>query len=427
MRKLKILLVGYLPPHMGGIEIGGVASLVLGWAESLSAMREFDVVLAAPITPHYADGRTCIREKGYTIMYERHEFYHLLRHHRWDRLVFPLGARVLRALNSRWFGGTTVKDLEMSRIIRDVKPDVVNIHTFFEEAQSVIRNTPSHARVITSVHGIQLNHTTLDDLPLEERNHYYRLTRDILAKSDYVAFSSSYNEEYARTNGLLDGSTNCGVLHDGVDTAFFAPSDKSAARAQLGINPSGNVVLFVGNLMPRKSCHHLIEAFSLLSPELRSTSQLIIVGTGPEGHALRTLATSLSIQDRILFVGQVTNRNEVRDWFRLADVFVLPSRSEGLAISVLEAMACGIPVVSCAPSIGVYENLVHGETCLLADYGSVSQLRTHITRILEDKAFAASISHRARDLVVNEYNWTVRAGELRDLIRGLESVAISRR
>jgi teichuronic acid biosynthesis glycosyltransferase TuaC len=129
------------------------------------------------------------------------------------------------------------------------------------------------------------------------------------------------------------------VLH-GVDLELFHPVDRAAVRARLGL--SGTVLLSVGHATPRKGHHLAIEALRDL-PE----ATLMIAGDGwYEGH-LHELAVSLRVEDRVRFLGQV-EQEDLKDYYSAADALVLASSREGIANVLLEAMACGAPVIATA-------------------------------------------------------------------------------
>jgi len=128
------------------------------------------------------------------------------------------------------------------------------------------------------------------------------------------------------------------VLRNGVDLEIFQPADRAAARAKYGL--TGRVVLSVGHLIRRKAHHLVIEALTLLPDET-----LLIAGSGPEKAALRALCLRLGVAERVHFLGQLPHA-ELAELYSAADVLVLASEREGWANVLLEAMACGTPVVA---------------------------------------------------------------------------------
>ena len=138
--------------------------------------------------------------------------------------------------------------------------------------------------------------------------------------------------------------SNVHVLYNGVDTSIFSPESRSESRATLGFSTYSPLLLFVGNLKASKGCLDLLEAF----PALLAThplARLVYVGTGAARAALLARAEALGCLDRVEIAGAVAHA-ELGDWFRAADLLCLPSHNEGVPNVVLEAMACGTPVVA---------------------------------------------------------------------------------
>ncbi|MCM3563267.1 glycosyltransferase family 4 protein [Hydrogenophaga intermedia] len=130
------------------------------------------------------------------------------------------------------------------------------------------------------------------------------------------------------------------TLRNGVDLERFVPEDRSVARERLGLPVQGRYLLSVGHLIERKGHHIAIEALASL-PGVT----LLIAGAGPEEGALKTLAARLGVADRVRWAG-VVPQTELKWWYSAADVLALCSSREGWANVLLEAMACGTPVIA---------------------------------------------------------------------------------
>lgn len=128
------------------------------------------------------------------------------------------------------------------------------------------------------------------------------------------------------------------VLRNGVDLAAFCPVDRDAARTRLGL--SGRVLLSVGLLIERKGHHLIIDAMRAM-PDCT----LLIAGAGPERAALESQAKQAGVADKIRFLGEVPH-GTLHEVYAAADAVVLASSREGWANVLLEAMACGTPVVA---------------------------------------------------------------------------------
>jgi teichuronic acid biosynthesis glycosyltransferase TuaC len=151
----------------------------------------------------------------------------------------------------------------------------------------------------------------------------------------------------AVSGGLADDIAALGVPREritihrtGLDRAVFRPLDKAECRAKLGLPLGKPVLATVGALIPRKGQRFAIEALAELPEAI-----LVLAGAGGDEAELRRLAASLGLTERVHFLGAVPH-GELPVVLSAADVFVLPTASEGLANAWVEALACGTPVVT---------------------------------------------------------------------------------
>jgi glycosyltransferase involved in cell wall biosynthesis len=154
------------------------------------------------------------------------------------------------------------------------------------------------------------------------------------------------------------------VVGNGVDIARFHPVDRAAARARFGLPPAAKVVVSVGGLVERKGMHRVIDCLPSLIERHPNLHYLIVGGASPEGDnraELEAQVARLGLTDRVHFTGSLPP-DELKWPLSAADVFVLSTRNEGWANVFLEAMACGLPVVTtdvggnaevvCRPELG---------------------------------------------------------------------------
>ena len=138
------------------------------------------------------------------------------------------------------------------------------------------------------------------------------------------------------------------LIHEAVDHDLFKPGDAAAARAQVAsYGVTKPFVLFVSSMWPYKNCDGLLRAWALARGEL-GDRQLAIVGPVRDekyGALLHSLTAELGIADDVVFVGGIPLEQTVR-FYQAADVFVYPSFNETFGLPILEAMACGCPVVT---------------------------------------------------------------------------------
>jgi len=179
-----------------------------------------------------------------------------------------------------------------------------------------------------------------------------------------------------------------------------AAEDVRALRERLGIIENEAVILSVGRLSKEKAHADLIKAFKQLceaNPDLNF--KLVIVGDGPEREPLESAAAQSGVSQRIIFAGQVT---DVRPFYAMSDVFVLPSLTEGSPNVLLEAMAASVPVVATAVG-GVPEIVENEESALLVPANDPASLAAAIARVLTDQDLAQRLTAHAAELVATRY------------------------
>jgi teichuronic acid biosynthesis glycosyltransferase TuaC len=173
------------------------------------------------------------------------------------------------------------------------------------------------------------------------------------------------------------------VIENGIDPEVFRPLDRIEARRSLGLPKYGPLLVSVGTLAPRKGFHLVMEAMVKLKRRWPTLRFAVIGGDGPEGAMgaeLRQLAAKLKLETQVIFPGP-RRREELAVWYSAADLFVLATAHEGCPNVVLEALACGTPVVA-TPVGNIPELLDSPETGLVVER-SVEAIAAGLDRALE--------------------------------------------
>lgn len=218
------------------------------------------------------------------------------------------------------------------------------------------------------------------------------------------------NAELLRPQGRAGRRTD--VIPSGVDTDVFRPPVAVAdGKRRLGIAAERPIIGTVGRLEPRKGTATLLAAFAALRGGGRHDAALVIVGDGPLRTELAAEAQRLGITPHVQFLG---DRGEVLGVLEALDVFVLPSRTEGMSNALLEAMATARPVVATAVG-GTPEVVAEGASGLLVPADEPATMAAAITRLLDDAALAARLGAAARQTVEARYG-------AKSMVRRLEAV-----
>ena len=267
--------------------------------------------------------------------------------------------------------------------VRSAAPDIVQTHGAKGHFLARVSGLPQLARWIAFHHGF-----TSVDLKDAFYNHLCRWS--LLEAPHIVTVCRAFAVELGR---LGISQSRILVQHNSVEPFPPRPAAESASlREQLGIPPSAKTLLVIGRLSSEKGHADLVEAFALLSPAAGIRTRLVIVGSGVERGFLERRAQELGLGGRILFTGQQEN---VAPYYGIANLFVLPSHSEGSPNVLLEAMAAGLPIVTTAAG-GAVELVRDEESALVVPPRSPQALSRAMGRLLADELLAARLGSAAR-------------------------------
>lgn len=199
---------------------------------------------------------------------------------------------------------------------------------------------------------------------------------------------------------------------NGVDASRFSPAshdERRALRTRLNLPAERPLILFVGVISPDKQPHVLLDAWLRTQQDPGSASTLVFVGAtdptlfelgGRLIDQLRATAQASGFADRVLFVPPT---NQIQDYFRAADMYVMPSLREGLPIALLEAMACGLPCVASRLPGATDVMVEDGVNGLLVAVGDVGAFAAAIAGLLAAPEVAARLGAAARRTVEDRY------------------------
>lgn len=209
------------------------------------------------------------------------------------------------------------------------------------------------------------------------------------------------------------------IINNGIDLSHFQPHDKSEGRKKLNLDNSERILLSVGSLNKNKAHALLINAFAEMT-KTNSLWSLYIVGEGEERMNLEKQILDLELGQKVRLLG-FQDHNSLLQWLNSADIFVLPSLSEGTPNALLEAMSCGLPVV--ASKVGGIPDLVqHEKEGLLFEPGSKDDLKEKLERLIGDREFQIALGKNACEKVTTQYgSWKNQAEKLLSMYQQLLS------
>jgi glycosyltransferase involved in cell wall biosynthesis len=284
----------------------------------------------------------------------------------------------------------------MERALRDEAPDLVHFHSPLPPAADTGRPvvTTFHSPMRLSVRRRSWRERGTLTSRLQAPFSHAVEKRLIRLSQAITTVSASRAKELA-TYGIPEGSIH--VIPSGVDTARFRPARREAGPPRL---------LYVGRLAPAKGLADLLQAM----PEVRRRhpdAVLELVGGGPLEASLRALAARLRLGSSVTFAGVVPHAN-LQERYHAADLVVLPSHYEGLPTCVVEAMACGLPVVGCDVP-GTRDAVVPGITGRLVPVSDPPALAAAMAGLLSDPETRRSMGEAGRRRAQGEHDWRVLA------------------
>ena len=196
----------------------------------------------------------------------------------------------------------------------------------------------------------------------------------------------------------------------GVDVDTFT-TEGANVRAQHGLLGK-KVVICVTRLVPIKNLPMMLEAIAQVRAR-RPDVVLVLVGEGPQQPVLEARARDLGIADATRFIGYVP-QTATPDWYRSSDVFALSSDFDNSPNVVLEAMACGLPIVATDVG-GLREYVTPPANGLLTPRGDASAFAAALLTYLDDDARARETGRRNRHDAVTRFSWAVSAAQMRDV------------
>jgi glycosyltransferase involved in cell wall biosynthesis len=183
--------------------------------------------------------------------------------------------------------------------------------------------------------------------------------RDVLKAADAVITTSNDLRTRVHELGIAPDKTH--VIYRGVDTQRFFVGDRHAARRSLGLPEAHRIVLWVGRMVPVKGLDVLIRAATILKAR-RHDMRIHLVGDGALRRQLEASVEARGLREQVHFE-PVQSHDRLPDWYRAADVTVLPSRSEGVPNVLRESLACGTPFV--ASNVGGIREIADPEMSVL--------------------------------------------------------------
>jgi starch synthase len=347
-------------------------------------------------------------------------------------------AHDLSASDERMRGAWAALSRDLAMAIEPVDADVVHCHTWYVHLGGLLVRAAYGIPLLVTVHSLE----PLRPWKREQLGGGYDLSswveRTALQTADAViAVSQGTRDDVLRLFDVTPERVH--VIHNGIDSEFFAPDPATDALERYGVDPSQPYVLFVGRITRQKGIVHLVHALRHLDPEI---GVVLCAGQPDTPEIAREMeegvAEARAHRSNLVWIPEMVSRTDVRQLYSHAALFVCPSVYEPFGIINLEAMACETAVVASAVG-GIPEVVVDGETGVLvplalspddpmspADPDRFARdLAAAINRMMADADLRRRMGVAGRQRAVERFSWGAIAEQTVELYRSL--VAARRR
>lgn len=264
----------------------------------------------------------------------------------------------------------------LRRLAREGTWPVIHVHCAYPDAVGVaIAARILGVQYVVTAHGSDIN------VYSEHRTLRSQIRWALRGASGVIAVSADLKEKIDRlTKGAVQRLEHLPCA--GFDPEKFFPRPSAEARVELGVEATSRVVVFVGNLVSIKGVEFLIDAWDLLAQRrfIDPNDRLLLIGKGPCREDLECRVAARGLGSTVRFLGEVS-QVDVSRWVSCATLLCLPSRNEGTPNVVVEALACGVPVV--ATRVGGVPDLVRdGINGQLVPAGDASALADALAKVM---------------------------------------------
>jgi phosphatidylinositol alpha-1,6-mannosyltransferase len=250
-----------------------------------------------------------------------------------------------------------------------------------------------------------------EDIEIAWRSREFRcVVRQVLAVATKLIANSRFTAELLVTKWKVARS-RVRVLHPGVDTHYFTPIPMKRLT-------DGYTILCPGRLQKRKGQDVLLQAAAFLRDKIPCL-RVIIAGDGPDGNAILSLINELSLSKQVIWIRNPSD-DELAALYSVSDIVVLPNRTidgdcEGFGIVLLEAQACGKPVI-CGNCGGTKETLLPGRSGLVIDCTQPYSLANALLTLYRRKQLLAQMGRQGRCWVTRMFDWSVLVPKAQQLL-----------
>jgi len=274
---------------------------------------------------------------------------------------------------------------KMVHIASYEKLDILHVHYAIPHAsvaylaRQILRSKNIHIPYVTTLHGTDITLVGSDPT-------FAPVVEFSINASDGVTAVSNYLKEL--TESTFDIKKPIEVVYNFVDFDRFKKTDKRHFKRAIAPNDE-QILVHVSNFRKVKRIDVAVKAFRIIANAI--PAKLILVGDGPERLAIEQLVTDLELNNHVVFLGK---QDAIEEILAVSDLFLLPSETESFGLSALEAMACGVPVIS-SDAGGLPEVNINGQTGFAVPVGDYEMLAEKSIKLLSNEKLHRQFSEAA--------------------------------
>ncbi|MBN1550042.1 N-acetyl-alpha-D-glucosaminyl L-malate synthase BshA [bacterium] len=283
---------------------------------------------------------------------------------------------------------------KMLEVIEYEQLDLIHGHYAIPHAVSayltkqILRKNHVDIKIITTLHGTDITLVGLDP-------SFLPLLKFSIEESDGVTAVSEFLKQKTLMNYHIDKEIE--VIHNFVDTEQFKPIENERFRHHIAPN-NERILIHTSNFRELKRVPDIIRILDLVKKVL--PAKLVLIGDGPDRSECERLTRELHLQKDVIFLGKQDGLPEL---LSAADIFLMPSQSESFGLAALEAMACGVPVVSSSVG-GLPELNIHNQTGFIAEIGDIEIMAKYTLQLLQNEKRYTIFSQNARERAAQHFD-----------------------
>jgi glycosyltransferase involved in cell wall biosynthesis len=286
----------------------------------------------------------------------------------------------------------------LASVLRNIKPNIIHAHShlFLSSFEAIKEAKKLRLPSVLTVGGVSVERDAFTNFA--QQSYLYTVGRWIFRNATRIICLTRSDAYEAMKYGAE--RLKISIVPNAIDLNLFKPSNEKS------IEP---LFVWVGRVVPEKGLHYLVKAIKVVVRDYKD-AKFILIGDGPMLPLIKKMVEKLGLNEYVRFAGFMDSKS-VSHILSKATGFVFPSLKEGMPKAVLEAMACGIPIIASGIS-GIDEFVTNGYDGLLVPPEDHQMLGEAIMNVINDSSLAAKLGANARKTVETGHNWDAILGAL---------------